>query len=494
MTLIEASAGTGKTRELTGIVARLVVQERRRLDEVLVVTFTRAATAELRERIRETLRSARRGFATGRADEGSQAAELLAAWREDAGIDPEVAARRLDAALQDIDRANVLTIHGFCQRVLADLAFDGGFPFEFEVSGDQGDLVAEAARDFWRRRMYTASRTLAAYAAENGFRPDDLAAWVRQWRAKPDLRIDGGEPLDHPVEAQEAAWRGVMQEVRAEWSKHREAFLDEVRNGSWLNRGMYRAPRTAADLDAIETRLADPDPLLPPAGLFGRYGAEALAAACKKGEVLPGNLLFRAFDRLEEAAAKLRSSCEAWMRRARREILDEARESVRRRVREDRRLGYDDLLLELHDRLRSEEGGRLARRIRREYPVALIDEFQDTDPMQADVFMRIYGEPGGEPDEGPGGETDGESEAGAEGTGAAMPAGRRPPRPAAGRGRRRGRPRGWERPRGRETVRAAPVRPRSTSSATPSSPSTGSAARTYSPTCGRGGRRTPPAR
>ena len=192
MTLIEASAGTGKTRELTGIVARLVVQERRRLDEVLVVTFTRAATAELRERIRETLRSARRGFATGRADEGSQAAELLAAWREDAGIDPEVAARRLDAALQDIDRANVLTIHGFCQRVLADLAFDGGFPFEFEVSGDQGDLVAEAARDFWRRRMYTASRTLAAYAAENGFRPDDLAAWVRQWRAKPDLRIDGG--------------------------------------------------------------------------------------------------------------------------------------------------------------------------------------------------------------------------------------------------------------------------------------------------------------
>ena len=418
MTLIEASAGTGKTRELTGIVARLVVQERRRLDEVLVVTFTRAATAELRERIRETLRSARRGFATGRADEGSQAAELLAAWREDAGIDPEVAARRLDAALQDIDRANVLTIHGFCQRVLADLAFDGGFPFEFEVSGDQDDLVAEAARDFWRRRMYTASRTLAAYAAENGFRPDDLAAWVRQWRAKPDLRIDGGEPLDHPVEAQEAAWRGVMQEVRAEWSKHREAFLDEVRNGSWLNRGKYRAPRTAADLDAIETRLADPDPLLPPAGLFGRYGAEALAAACKKDEELPGNLLFRAFDRLEEAAAELRSGCEAWLRRARREILDEARESVRRLVREDRRLGYDDLLLELHDRLRSEGGGRLAKRIRREYPVALIDEFQDTDPVQADVFMRIYGEPGGEPDEEPSGEPDRESEAGAGGTGA----------------------------------------------------------------------------
>ena len=161
MTLIEASAGTGKTRELTGIVARLVVEEGRRLDEILVVTFTRAATAELRDRIRDTLRSARRAVATGEAgevEEGTQAEELLAGWREDSAFGPEAAARRLDAALEDIDRANVFTIHGFCQRVLADLAFDGGFPFGFEVSGDDGEIVARAARDFWRRRMYTASQ------------------------------------------------------------------------------------------------------------------------------------------------------------------------------------------------------------------------------------------------------------------------------------------------------------------------------------------------
>ena len=412
MTLIEASAGTGKTRELTGIVARLVVREGRRLDEVLVVTFTRAAAAELRERIRGTLRA----LAAGETDRGSQAAELLAAWREEAGFDPAAASRRLDAALRDVDRANVLTIHGFCQRVLADLAFDGGFPFELEVSGDDDELAAGAARDFWRRRMYTASRTLAAWAAENGFGPDELADWVRQWRAKPGLRVDGGEPPDPPVEAREAAWRGALREVQAEWRVHREAFLDEVLNGSWLNRGQYRAPRTGAELGEIETRLADPEPLLPPAGLFGRYGVEALRAACKKDGELPRSPLFDAFDRLEEAGASLRSGCEAWLRRVRREVLDEARESIRRRVLEDRRLGYDDLLLELHGRLRSEEGGRLARRIRREYPVALIDEFQDTDPVQADVFMRIYGWPDGEPNGKPGSAPGGEPETGAGGT------------------------------------------------------------------------------
>ena len=399
MTLIEASAGTGKTRELTGIVARFVVEGQRRLDEILVVTFTRAATAELRDRIRDTLRSAHRAVVAGEAPEASQAAELLAGWREDAGFDPEAAARRLEAALQDIDRANVFTIHGFCQRVLADLAFDGGFPFGFEVSGDAAEIVARAAHDFWRRNLYPASRVLAGYAVDNGFRPDDLAGWVGKWRAKPDLRLKGGEPLDVPVESREAAWQGVLDEVRAEWERHRERFRSEVLDGDWLNRRRYARPRVERELAAIEALLDDPEPLLPEPERFGRYGATSLADACKKGETLPENPLFAAFDQLEGASAELRAAFDAWIRWARREALAEAGESVRHRVLEDRLLGYDDLLLELYRALRSDGGERLARRIRREYPVALIDEFQDTDPVQADVFLRIYDATGGTPGE-----------------------------------------------------------------------------------------------
>ena len=76
--------------------------------------------------------------------------------------------------------------------------------------------------------MYPASRTLAAYAVENGFQPDDLAAWIGQWRVKPDLRMIGGEPLDPSVEAREAAWRGALREVLAKWTEHGEAFQEEV--------------------------------------------------------------------------------------------------------------------------------------------------------------------------------------------------------------------------------------------------------------------------
>ena len=435
MTLIEASAGTGKTRELTGIVARLVVEDHRRLDEILVVTFTRAATAELRDRIRDTLRSAHRAVVAGEATEASQAAELLAGWREDAGFDPDAAVRRLEAALQDIDRANVFTIHGFCQRVLADLAFDGGFPFGFEVSGDAAELVARAARDFWRRRMYAASRVLAGYAADNGFRPDDLAGWVGRWRAKPDLRLKGGEHLDVPVESREAAWQGVLDEVRAEWERQRERFRSEVLDGDWLNRRRYARPRVERELAAIEALLDDPEPLLPEPERFGRYGATALADACRSGQVLPENPLFAAFDRLEEASAELRAAFDAWIRWSRREVLEEAGESVRHRVLEDRLLGYDDLLLELYRALRSDSGERLARRIRRDFPVALIDEFQDTDPVQADVFMRIYDATGDATEDGTGG-TPGESSE--EEAGAALPddAGGAAPDDTAGNGAR----------------------------------------------------------
>ena len=196
--LVEASAGTGKTHALTTLVARLVVEEGRGVDEILVVTFTRAATAELRDRIRRTLKSAREAIwavteQRTLAAEPHQARELLERWTGPAGVDLGVSARRLDAALQDIDRASVHTIHGFCQRVLGDLAFEGGFPFGFEVSTGDEELASRAVRDFWRQRLHDASPALVRYAADGGFLPGALARWISAGRTKPGLHIAGAK-------------------------------------------------------------------------------------------------------------------------------------------------------------------------------------------------------------------------------------------------------------------------------------------------------------
>ena len=399
-TFIEASAGTGKTHALTTLVARLVLEEARPIDGILVVTFTRAATAELRDRIRHVLRAlhaaVRARLAAGDAAEPEvdpQARELLAAWERRQGVvNFAPAARRVESAMHDIDRANVFTIHGFCQRVLADLAFESGFPFGCEVSGDDGEMVAGAVRDFWRRRLYPASMRLMRHAVEAGFLPEGLADWVSKRRAKVGAELVGCAPPTEPVEASEAAWCEVFESVRLEWERHRNAFRAEILDGAWLNRRSYRASRVARELAELEALFAASEPWLPDPNACARYGTEQLSRACKKRHALPDNPLFDALDRLEEASGGLRTAFDRWLRWTRREALAEVRESVRGRIRTDRRLAYDDLLIELDDALGRAGGARLAKRIRREFPCALIDEYQDTDPVQARIFHRIYGE------------------------------------------------------------------------------------------------------
>ena len=393
-TFIEASAGTGKTHALTTLVARLVVEEGLRLDRILVVTFTRAAAAELRSRIRRTLAGALDALGAGDADgEGSpQARDLLAAWERSVdGFDRAVAARRLAGAVHDADLANVHTIHGFCRQVLNELAFESGFPFGFELAGEDGALVAGAVRDSWRRRFHSASALLARYVVEHapGFFPDDLAAWVAARRAKA-ADLVGGDPLAETLAAREAAWLAVFEAARAGWKRHGHDFRAKVLEGEWIDRRSYPPATVRGDLDRIEALFAAPEPRLPPERL-GRYGEKALSKACKPGFTVPECPLFPALDRLEDASKTLRSDYDQWLRWTRAETMAEVRASVRRRIREERRLGYDDLTIELADALDGAHGERLAERIRREYPCALIDEYQDTDPVQARIFTRIYG-------------------------------------------------------------------------------------------------------
>lgn len=150
--VIEASAGTGKTWSLTRIVLRLVVEKGMPIGRILLVTFTKAATAELAARVKELLTAALRAV-LGEADAGGFA-PFMAVWTAQ-GITAETAAKRLSAAVDNYDDAAVYTIHSFCQRMLRDCVFSQGGNFDV-TPGDTTPWLKQTVDEFLRREVLAA--------------------------------------------------------------------------------------------------------------------------------------------------------------------------------------------------------------------------------------------------------------------------------------------------------------------------------------------------
>ncbi|KPV39988.1 hypothetical protein AN478_07340 [Thiohalorhabdus denitrificans] len=384
--LIEASAGTGKTFTIAGLYLRLVVEAERRVGEILVVTFTEAATEELRERIRDRLETARAAVAAGTSDD-----PFLAALLERLP-DLRRADLLLQRAVQSFDQAAIHTIHGFCQRALADHAFEGGRPFDVELLPDQEPLIQEVCNDFWRRETHGADADFVAHLRENRLSPEDLAARLRPYLGKPDLAV---RPPD-PVEGCDAApdrYRRAYAEVRRLWAEGAESIRDRLMEAlPGLNANQYSRDKVEGWLDGLQEVLAAEDP--PPGGIKEpqKLGATALKKGTKKGHETPEHPFFAAFDELLEASASLADCLDFRRREFLRRALDYAWEELPRRKAARRVQSFDDLLLNLDRALAGPGGDGLAEALRRRHPVALIDEFQDTDPTQYRILRRVYAE------------------------------------------------------------------------------------------------------
>lgn len=158
--LIEASAGTGKTWTIAALYLRLVLGHggadafARPLlpSQILVMTFTRAATRELANRVRERLVGAAAYF-RGEAKQSDPYLETLAGSYDSDGA-RQIAAHRLVLAAETMDEAAIFTIDAWCQRMLREHAFDSGSLFDEELVSDERALFEDAAHDYWRQHVY----------------------------------------------------------------------------------------------------------------------------------------------------------------------------------------------------------------------------------------------------------------------------------------------------------------------------------------------------
>lgn len=387
VTLIEASAGTGKTYTIAGLFLCLILERGLGVGEILVVTFTEAATQELKDRILKRLREADAVLSGGKTEDG------FLQHLKDTCPSPSEWQSRIQEALRDFDEAAIFTIHGFCKRMLNEFTFESGALFDTELVPDQEDLKREIVEDFWRKRLYGASSLFVRYALNKKLSPEALLSLVSGPAAQPDVRIiPQVDPSD--AEPDEAAFSEAFHRVRQEWQKCKDDAVHILLESDALNRTRYRKTSIPGWVLEMDGCLAAerPDPNLPE--ILEKFTASGIQKGVNKGKSPPEHPFFLLCQDLSEKQKVLVRIFDEKILALKGELFSEFHQSLKRKKADDNVQSFDDLLTGLRDALRARGGDELADGIRGKYRAALIDEFQDTDPVQYEIFKTVFETPG----------------------------------------------------------------------------------------------------
>lgn len=375
--LIEASAGTGKTFAIASLYLRLVIEQGLSPENILVVTFTDAATKELRDRIRNRLRQARSFF-----DDGESGDELLNGIA--ARVTLELAVTRIDAALQQFDAAAIATIHSFCAAVLNENRFETGSLFDTELMAGGNVLLASVIDDYWRSVFFGEHAQLLLPVMKRNLTPERLVKLLDRKIQNPFTRILPDDKASSHAELDSRA-ASLYAEINLVWQNDRQrlmALLSEYK-GLTRNANSYRPDLLPAIFEGMDDYVKHGNPY----AIFPEFDKLLLERVTKETK--------KNFEPLQEQLFALCSELAAVVSRrvttfiadaaayARRELpLMKGRLNVR---------SYDDLLTDLLAALEGDHGEKLATLLQQRYQAALIDEFQDTDQVQFRIFELIFG-------------------------------------------------------------------------------------------------------
>lgn len=385
--LIEASAGTGKTYTIAALYLRLVlghgIAAPLRPDQILVVTFTEAATAELKGRIQQRLSEAALVFTGEITATDAALSALLAAFAPAQHAD---CARQLELAAQWMDEAAIATIHGWANRMLSEHAFACGSQFEQTLVTDLTELQQQVVLDYWRSEVYPLPVPLFVRYQSTFSNPSQLLQALQPlWQEPlPPLHTALPELLETEMVAR-AEQLAALKAPWRPWVAELAALIDAGRNAGLTINTKLRPDYVAKWCSGILAWCEDPALLLPDIGKgLERLTPAGLADAWKG--VPPEHPALDAMQALPEAIAALPDVSF----QLRLHALTQVRVQLQQLKRQRAELGFDDLLLQFDQALAGSAGAMLAQIVRQQFPLALIDEFQDTDPLQWRIFSQIY--------------------------------------------------------------------------------------------------------
>ncbi len=406
-TLLEASAGTGKTYSITSIVLRLVIELGVDVDRILAVTFTNAATAELTSRIRKRLGEAHAALSraalpqTHTYDQHTTGDEVIdflvdAAHKTPGSPYPDRARRAVEA----FDRAQISTIHGFCQRMLQQYALEAQVPFGVSLLEDQTALHTEIATDFWALQLDRLQPFELQLLELSGIDLTTVTSLVRtaitQFDATPTPAPPSFAALSPPDAQSERPDSAALVEAIA-------AAAEEARRPN--ARELVDALLTPIGTKArdIQETLDALDPL--GRGLPSEKDRIALTRLHARSVKRPRDTLpplVLAITRFLDEHATWRPRADGWILSVRHAIVAYARDQQKRRAKARGSWSFDDLLRRMHDALHSmgatdsgdtSVGHALQVAVGGRFDAVLIDEFQDTDPVQWAIFERLFKTP-----------------------------------------------------------------------------------------------------
>ncbi|NOX34700.1 MAG: exodeoxyribonuclease V subunit beta [Deltaproteobacteria bacterium] len=386
-TLIEASAGTGKTYTITTLFCRLAAIGYP-VESILVVTFTEAAAAELKLRIRERISNTLKSLLDKSCNKEGDELVLYFCRHKDLSL----ICRRLKLALTCFDQASIMTIHSFCLKILKENAFESRSLFDIELVPDRSLFLRQVGFDFFMDRVNNQDPLFLSYLSQQQVTPESFIACFAKVASRPDLALKPGS----------AVFKNIFDEYRETFKKiheilpgQKDEIIDLIQNHKGLDKRSYSKKNVPAWLETIQVKIARKGEdtffkMAEKGDAIYKFTRTRLELKTKPGQMPPEHEFFDLCEQLllfyemfENNLISLKIEFLTFLNKE----LDKIKKA-------SGICFFDDLVNDLAKALKKQDAEYLQKAVRQSYKACLIDEFQDTDPGQYEIFSKLFSSDG----------------------------------------------------------------------------------------------------
>lgn len=377
--LIEASAGTGKTYSIAILTLRLILENNIPISEILMVTFTNAAVAELETRIREFVGKAYKE-SIGQSSGDNIIRNVVLSTQNKIGI--RETTQRLKNAILFLDETSIMTMHGFCQRTLSEFAFETGQVFGAEtLSSDAIDvLITDFLNDFWRKQITTMDISLLKYIVKQNFNQKALKDVVDASLSGKKLLPLADLPLNFLSFKNQAELLASFIELETKIQEKEQEIFNLIEENH-------------EDLLDLTYKNTHANKIFPP--LFENYELLLAKIIEKRTTGYVKNIfnnIITMLPELDESNAELVMAIQVFMNQLYQLAIQTIEVQFEAAKQKESFITFNDMIVNVHKAVYVQKQHKLLTALRKKYQAAFIDEFQDTDRLQFEIFHTIFKE------------------------------------------------------------------------------------------------------